>query len=137
MATIQRRIFEGIKETVVYTPLCAGAAALLGYTYARLTDLPPQQAAKAWAIWSAVEYPILTIGSAFGKTEGSQKMIKATLLTATSIIGIQELRNHGLIGNWMTIALIFIRTFLVLSCITSAQIALSQSKKKGKLQAEE
>src|SRR5438105_7887277 len=100
MTSLGVRLTDGLYNSLLY-PLLAGGGALIGYAYATLAQLPASQVAKAWAVWLAAETVILTLGSAFSKTEAGRSMIRGTLLTTTGIIAFWELRRRELVGDKM------------------------------------
>lgn len=118
MISIQNTLSEA--ATCTYQCLVVGAiGATGGYFYAKLADLPAGQVAKAFAIWYTAEAALITLVQAWIKDPTPQVAAYVLIHTATTAIGIHELRKRGLLGNKMIIALIACR-----SIVTVVRIAL-------------
>ena len=111
------QIFYFVRETTLLT-----AGGLLGYAYAAAANLPARQCAKAWVVWIVAESVILSLGSLLTDKHSTLMFIKAALFTFTSIIGIDEMRKRGLMGDRMLTVILVIRCLIILGFLTNAAI---------------
>lgn len=116
-------IYGQLASTLIYAPVYAAGSAFLGYVSAKLSDLPTYQVAKAWAVWGAAEYTLISLGDFLKVSHAKRLMFKATLFTATSIIGLHELRKRQLIGDRLIMVILIIRSLIIFGLITRAIIA--------------
>lgn len=128
MIPVGQRLYDECKTSLFYAPLMISGGALFGYVYAALADLPAHQAAKAWAVWSVAELIILSLGSALAETDANRMLIKATLFTFTTVIGINELRRQKLMGDRLMSAAILMRALIIFALLTSAAVSMRRSK---------
>lgn len=122
MAAVGNRPIEQIFYFVCETTLLTAGGALLGYAYAAAANLPARQCAKAWVVWIVAESVILSLGSLLTDKHSTLMFIKAALFTFTSIIGIDEMRKRGLMGDRMLTVILVIRSLIILGLLTNAAI---------------
>lgn len=104
-----RNIAEAVNGTLssaigVLTGTALGA--LAGFTYAKLADLPANQAAKAWAVWFAAEGSLMMIASALIKGPVAKRFVMTAISGISTAVGIHELQKRNLIGQKMVIFLV-------------------------------
>jgi hypothetical protein len=132
MTNFAVRFADGVIGATITAPFVAlGDAliggALIGYIYGKLADLPADQVAKAWAIWNVAEVALTTLSATFTENKTAQALIRATILTLTTAIGIQELQKRGLVGENMVILLIAIRALGILGILARAAFGSSSN----------
>jgi hypothetical protein len=115
MIKMEARIVNEITKTATQIAYSGLTGVLFGYVYGKLAALPASQIAKAGAIWSIVEKVIEIIACTFTENETSQAVIRTTVTTISTAVGIQELRKRGLLGDKMTILLIIYQALLILA----------------------
>jgi uncharacterized membrane protein len=127
MASFGVRLVNGIVGSAIAVPFVATGGALCGFIYAKLADLPAGQVAKAWAIWNAAESALMTMIATFTENKTTQAFIRATVLTISTIIGMNELQKRDLIGPKMTVFLIAIRALGVFGIIAREFVSIPES----------
>jgi hypothetical protein len=114
MATIGERIKIGIMSTVGSSPFTGCAGAFFGFIYAKLANLPLAASTKAWAIWNVAERTLLILPWMITENRKARSLLSATILIASTTIGIQEMRKRGLMGDKLMHAVITIKALLIL-----------------------
>jgi hypothetical protein len=118
MTSIPARLIGGTVNAVLTTPFSAAFGALSGYVYAKLADLPANEVAKAWAIWSAARSALITFSTALVEG-GTAKAFLTTVITGISTaVGINELQKRELIGHKMVVFLIVVQVFSTLGFLS-------------------
>jgi hypothetical protein len=133
MTSIEKRLFDELSHRLPSVPFVAAAGALFGYAYAAASQLPAQQAAQAWAVWIAAEFALLSLGNVLGSTESSQTTIRATFLSISGYIGIDELNRRGLIRERMKMAIIILRVVLIAGLFIKARALVRLEQKESEL----
>ncbi len=120
MANFGARVCGGIVGITLMTPITGGVGALAGFVYAKFADLPVGQVAKAWAIWFAVQDAFMRLAVTFTENPSTQALIKAAIVTTSTIIGIEELQKRGVLGHIMAIVLVALNTLNILGFLATA-----------------
>jgi hypothetical protein len=119
MADVGTRIVDGIADAITDIPFIAAAGAFCGYIFAKSAHVPAGQAAIAWAVWFVVENAMLSIARIFTEHQMAKKMIKVSLYSITSAVGIHELQKRNLIGGKSKMILIIARCLIILAIFFS------------------
>lgn len=122
MVAVENRPIEQIFHFVFEKTLLTAGGALFGYAYAAAANLPASQSAKAWAVWMVAESIILSLGSLLTEKHSTLMVIKAAFFTCTSIIGIDEMRKRGLMGDRMLTVILVVRGLIILGLLTNAAV---------------
>lgn len=101
MLTMGVNTWNAIANAGSAIPSGAIIGGVLGYSYAKFAHLPASQVAKGWAIWFAASNVFsLLITDRFEKN--NQKIIgRAFAINISTVAGIQQLQQRGLIGGKM------------------------------------
>lgn len=99
MVSIVRKFATGLTNAVIYSPLSAAFGACCGVVYAKLAQLPIEQAAKAGAIYVVAHSTLMHLTNAM---IGHRK-VKAFVITVISAVsgafGVNELKKRGLLND--------------------------------------
>jgi len=133
MTSIEKRINDELYHSAPSFPLIIAGGAFFGYAYATFAHLPAPQAAQAWAVWISAESILLSLGEILGTTEANRTMIKTVFFTFSSLIGIEELRKRGVMGDKVWQASVILRTIIIfgmlLKAVTSQRLQRNQTAK--------
>jgi hypothetical protein len=117
MVSIAGRVIGGTVSAAVAAPFFAVCGAFVGYVYAKLADLPANQAAKAWAVWSAAQTALATFSQALVEGKLAKACVTTTVSVITTAIGINELQKRGLIGHKMIVFFAVMQVFSVIGLL--------------------
>ncbi len=125
MTSFGVELTSGLIGITATSPLAATAGALFGYCYARLGNLPVKQVAIAWAVWFTVEHIFQTLITMKFDDESERSFFKGMALFATSVFGIQMLRNRSQLGDKMALVLVALRALTFFNLISEVNSSVS------------
>ncbi len=106
MTTIGERIVTQAWDLTWKAPYAGLNFGILGATYAHFAVVPLELAAKAYAVWGVTGAIFKCLASIVTHDSKKVAMLEVGGLTIINIIGIQKLREMGLMGNLLTVAVI-------------------------------
>lgn len=117
MQDLRFRLFNGFVGTLAASPLIGVASGLCGFIYAKFKDLPPSKVALAFVVWHATEAFFLTITATFSENKEIKAFCRIAVLITSSVIGTNELKKQGLLGQKMLICAFTIRAIAILAIV--------------------
>lgn len=83
-----------------------------GAVYATCVNLPLEKAAKAYAIWGAVEEVFHHLAMLATDDPKKRAMLKVCVFSISNILGITKLREMGLMGDKFAICVAILQLYI-------------------------